>query len=86
MKLEDITLGMRVVPTQKTAAPEGQIAGLAYSTELKKAQADGRNWLYVISWPTEGAPGEMVLGALQSTDNGDYFMAADVELYKCEHQ
>lgn len=86
MKLEDIKIGMRVVPTSKTAAPEGRVPKLENSARFNQAKSEGRNWLYVIAFSPSDCPGEIILSNLLSLEDGDYFMAADVELYKCEHQ
>jgi len=79
MKLEDIKVGMRVVPHSKTPIRRGN-QGLEKSNSWKKAVLDDRPWLYVTEVIEDG---ECTLSLLNSSgDEGDFFYYTDFETYK----
>lgn len=77
MKLDDIIIGMEVVPHSKNPNKNGRI-GLENSIIWKKAVEEKRPWLYVTEINNDG---ECVLSELCNKYSGDYFHCTDFEKY-----
>ena len=76
MKNEDVKLGMRVVPHNKTAYS----MGLESSPAWLAARASKQNYLYVIKF--ERVDGWWLLNDAPAPITGDYFFASDFEPYE----
>jgi len=80
MKDEDVRIGMKVVPHDKTATGWGELSD---SREWKAAQEKGQPFLFVSSQETNAFGGKLVW-VLYATHGGggDLFNASDFEPYK----
>jgi len=76
MKKENVKIGMRVVPHQKTVFKD---MGLEDSGAWEEARNRNQEFLYVVEW--ESGFNAFVLN-YEDNLNGDYFKAEDFELYE----
>lgn len=76
MKKEQVKIGMKVVPHQKTVFPS---LSLEDSTVWKEAIKINQKYLYVVGW--ESGFNAFVLNTNEELD-GDYFKPEDFEQYK----
>ena len=74
MKNEDVSIGMKVVPTQKT----GNWPGIAHSIEWKKCREKNQPFMYVTGFDKEDG---WILSHEEILDRGDYFLAEDFYPY-----